>query len=245
MSIKNFNRAAHQYENASQLQKQLAISLATTIKNKTNYNDSLLDFGCGTGFLLKQLPEYKRSGLEYCPNFLKISKQNLGSSVNFFSNITEVDQRFDIIVSNLTLQWIPFFADLPKQISQILSSRGRLLFSMTLPNSFKVLRKALRRIDFPNRIAAHHFPESHDITSSFLAYFDFQNIQFHQHTLTFENSLQVLQHFKKTGTQGHMNNQIWTKSTLRNLDVAFQELADKPILDYYVGTWELVKKASS
>ena len=62
-----------------------------------NENDEVLDFGCGGGFLLKNLNCKKRIGVEINPNAASLAREN---GVEIFMSIEEVPENLvDVIIS--------------------------------------------------------------------------------------------------------------------------------------------------
>ena len=67
-----------------------------------NYNDVVLDFGCGGGYLLKNLVCLDKHGLEINENAIHEAKKNLDK---VFNNINLLSlNSYDKIISNNTLQ---------------------------------------------------------------------------------------------------------------------------------------------
>lgn len=67
-----------------------------------NYNDVVLDFGCGGGYLLKNLVCFEKHGLEINENAINEAKKNLDK---VFNNIELLSlNKYDKIISNNVLQ---------------------------------------------------------------------------------------------------------------------------------------------
>ena len=64
--------------------------------------DDVLDFGCGSGFLLKGLTCASRSGIEINPAAVPVARQN---GVTVYTSVEDApDAAFDVIVSNHALE---------------------------------------------------------------------------------------------------------------------------------------------
>lgn len=246
MSLNYFDKAAYSYDQYAFIQQQCADYLGKKVLNISKKGQDILDFGCGTGYLLKQLSEKLNvSGLEYSDSFSKISQQHLGKSSRIYTKIEDINCPFDIIVSNLTFHWIPFFDDLPKMLSKLLKKNGTLIFSTALPSSFSHFKTALTETALQCPMVINSFPRLTEIYQSFTNFFHVKHLNVSQHHIKFSNSVEILKHFKHTGTQGQANTQIWTKKKLTKIDKAFEKLAEVPILDYHIGSWHLKNKVSS
>jgi len=65
-------------------------------------NNKVLDFGCGGGYLLKNIKCIKRVGVEINPSAVEIARQN---GIEVFSNVEDLpDGYFDIIISDNALE---------------------------------------------------------------------------------------------------------------------------------------------
>jgi SAM-dependent methyltransferase len=68
-------------------------------------DDTVLDFGCGGGYLLKNLPGKRKLGIEINPHARPVAAAN---GVEVFSDISEIpDNSVDTIVSNHCLEHVP------------------------------------------------------------------------------------------------------------------------------------------
>ena len=243
MSLNRFNKAALHYDQHAAVQKKVAKHLCTIVKSSATPCQSVLDFGCGTGFLLKKLPSsLQLTGVEYCEGFLEISRKTLPRSVHLVPKLECLNTQFDFIISNLSFQWLPNFRHLMTTLHYWLKPQGQLIFTTVLPTSFKKLEAALVSAKLPSDLAVFDFPSFMHISKVVSEKFTAQNIRTFKESIVFEKSLELLRHFKYTGTQGNKNTGIWTPQALKRLDIAFNKLSYRPILDYDIGLWHIEKK---
>jgi SAM-dependent methyltransferase len=74
----------------------------TKFINYISSEDTVLDFGCGGGFLLKHLNCKKKVGIEVNPSAAETARKN---GIEVFERVSEVqDQSIDVIISNHALE---------------------------------------------------------------------------------------------------------------------------------------------
>jgi SAM-dependent methyltransferase len=100
--------------------------------NKTKFSKyisedhTVLDFGCGGGFLLKQLNCKNRIGVEINPSAAEQARQN---GVKVYSDAQDVpDNSVDIIISNNALEHTFRPLDELKELKSKLKSGGKIIF---------------------------------------------------------------------------------------------------------------------
>ena len=123
----SFSRGAKFYDRLATTQREIARRLAKSILATTELQNakSILEIGCGTGFLTEELvsiyPEADLTVLDISPVMLDATRAKLGSSRNNINYIeadildASFEQKFDLIVSSSTLQWV---TELPRCFSQ-------------------------------------------------------------------------------------------------------------------------------
>jgi SAM-dependent methyltransferase len=90
----------------------------------------VLDFGCGGGWLLKNLPTSgKRIGVE--PN-LHAHAQCRANGVNVYDALPEVPGTFDVVISNHCLEHVPFPIAALREVRQKMKPNGRLVLVLPL-----------------------------------------------------------------------------------------------------------------
>jgi SAM-dependent methyltransferase len=87
--------------------------------------DAVLDFGCGGGYLLANLPIRNKAGVEINPHARETAAK-LG--VKVYSCLDEIHDNYDIIISNHALEHCPRPLDEIKALKKILKPHGRMLF---------------------------------------------------------------------------------------------------------------------
>jgi SAM-dependent methyltransferase len=90
-------------------------------------NDSVLDFGCGGGFLLQRLDCKKKYGIDINPIARKTAEEK---GITMFDSIEHLPNRsqFDVIISHHTLEHVENPATVLKSLTSHLKPKGKLVF---------------------------------------------------------------------------------------------------------------------
>ncbi len=111
--VQEFSRFANQYETYNIIQSQVATKLVSMI-NRHQYN-SIIDIGCGSGSIYKNLTEQSISFnkftaldlstemLEIHPSSNKLEKINFDFNKN--KDFEKIDKAYDLVLSSSALQW--------------------------------------------------------------------------------------------------------------------------------------------
>ena len=108
----------------------------------SDLNDKIiLDLGCGFGEHCKRFVESgakKVVGIDISEKMLEIAKQeNADSKITYINmpmeNISQLKEKFDIVISSLTFHYVEDFAGVVKNIFDLLNENGIFLFSQENP----------------------------------------------------------------------------------------------------------------
>jgi len=92
----------------------------------------VLDFGCGGGFVLKNLECKKRIGIELNPSAAETARQN---GLEVYSHVDDVaDDSVDIIISNNALEHTHHPFDELKKLYKKLKAGGKIIFVVPCEN---------------------------------------------------------------------------------------------------------------
>ena len=144
------------------IQKIIATKLVELIPQQPCDVLSILDIGCGTGFIAQKLIEkgfslIKILQVDANPDSLKVAQQFAKTEVFDFNSPLKFPQKFDIITSSMSLQWA---VNLPKTIENIkllLNKNGVFIASIPLDGSLSEVYNALE-------IPPFQFPKVDDIS---------------------------------------------------------------------------------
>jgi malonyl-CoA O-methyltransferase len=145
----SFNSVKDTYDNYSEIQQKIGGDLIKYLLNldKNSYEE-ILDLGCGTGVttqkLLKSICYKKTYACDFASNLLLLAAKRLKDldTVIYDSDFHEVlnkNKNYDLIFSNMSLQWCLDTKILFSLIYQKLKTNGGLCFSIPLHGTFKNL----------------------------------------------------------------------------------------------------------
>ncbi|MFT6986829.1 MAG: malonyl-CoA O-methyltransferase [Psychromonas sp.] len=149
----SFSKAADHYDQFAQLQRDIGLQL---LHPRSDGNvKAILDLGCGTGYFSEKItqiyPHCEMTCLDLSAAMLaQVGKKNLVQVTCLEGDIDHLPfsaNRFDMIFSNLVLQWSE---DLPlclQQLKACLAVGGTLYFSTLLSGSLNELTQAWKSVD--------------------------------------------------------------------------------------------------
>ncbi len=98
----------------------------TKFADYINKNDDVLDFGCGGGFLLKNLNCKKRVGVEINPSAAEKAKKN---GIDVYKSVDDIpDEYVDVIISNNAFEHTLRPLDELKALYKKLKQGGKIIF---------------------------------------------------------------------------------------------------------------------
>ncbi|MBA3661146.1 MAG: methyltransferase domain-containing protein [Gammaproteobacteria bacterium] len=148
-ALKNhFNRAAETYDASSVIQKAAGHCLVNKIKQHVINAPHIIDLGCGSADFTEHLAAFmtydKFYAIDIAEKLLEKAKSRLRYvPIQFF--LADYDcfhfplLAFDLIVSNMALQWSIDFPAILQRIHLHLKSQGIVAFSLPLQETFQEL----------------------------------------------------------------------------------------------------------
>ena len=221
-----FAKNLDNYNENAKIQKRMAERLLTFVKNRSP--KKVLEIGCGTGFLTKQINEnlkfesYRAIDIvEECKTYIQEISQNIIFTPADIENfLKENNETFDLIISNASLQWVEDFEGVINSLKNRLNPNGELVFST-----------------FGNE----NFREIYHVIGTTLNYFSYSEltkmfpnsiIEPEIHIMAFDSPKEVLKHLQLTGVNG-VESQRWTKKDLIKFENGYKNLCNRrPTLTY-------------
>ncbi|OQY04143.1 MAG: malonyl-[acyl-carrier protein] O-methyltransferase BioC [Bacteroidetes bacterium 4572_117] len=201
-----FNNSVKTYNYQAVVQKQIASKLANLISINaiTDFNQ-LLEIGCGTGFLTKQMlnNSYVK---EYFLNDLADSVlkevQHITNNFNFtnFNFIsgdaekTTFPKNIDAIISSSSFQWFNDLEAFILQAQNLLNDNGLLAFSTFGADNFKEIKTTLN--------VGLHYKTLQELINTLKPNFNILHAEEWRQKEKFKNPNEVLRHIKLTGVNG-------------------------------------------
>jgi malonyl-CoA O-methyltransferase len=213
-----FNAQAHTYDSAASLQIQIGKNLSRYLPDCAH---NILEIGCGTGLFTEVLvslyPNAKLLTTDIAPKMLEKCQERLGHLSNlqfacldgekFFS-----EERYDLIVSNMSLHW---FSEYQKSFSHImnhLASHGHFVFSMLGSESLLAWKKIYKNYNHP--IATPVFPDKEILHTTF----PLMDVISEVTLWPYKTAHDFLQSLKKIGATASRKNHVpLSPGTLRKL----------------------------
>jgi malonyl-CoA O-methyltransferase len=230
----SFSKAAAHYDQFADLQREIGQYLLSLIKMKANNVSviSILDLGCGTGYFSAELIRSANqcaqlTCFDLSPEMVhQATQRNLPSCSYVIGDIDALPftaKNFDLIFSNLVLQWSEQLQDALIQIKQTLNDNGELYFSTLLDGSLFELQQAWKQVD--DKVHVNQFLTEQKVQEAL------QNAGFRDFTLTTEtrikkytNVLAVMKALKGIGANhvhSRCKTQIVDKQLLKQLEQGY------------------------
>ena len=145
----SFDKKASSYDKYSLIQDEVAQRLCDRLSNITIKPVSILDIGCGTGYLsdmlFKLYPLANITCLDISLNMLEESHKknsNLNCILSDAENMPFKNNKFDLIISSFTLHWCFEIEKIFFDIYRFLNDKGLFLFTTVGPSTLDELDTA-------------------------------------------------------------------------------------------------------
>ncbi|EJV5810832.1 malonyl-[acyl-carrier protein] O-methyltransferase BioC [Campylobacter sp. BCW_6465] len=184
---------AKDYEKHAKVQDFMGLKLCEILKDlKISHFEKVFEFGCGRGELSKKLQNFITFD-EYLKNDILDFKENSNILIFDMNEIAKQDlskEKFDLIVSNATLQWLDLKRILPS-LRDMLNQNGILLLSTFAKQNLKEIKQS-------TGFGLNYF-SLNELEQIFKIYFDEVEITQELIKLSFNNALDVFRHLKFSG----------------------------------------------
>jgi len=152
---RNFSKGASTYDKAAIIQKHMADKMEIFVDgSKEEYR--ILEVGCGTGIfsekLLKRFPNSKIDLLDISPTMLEKAREKLGDEERVSYILKDIEkhlpkEKYDIIFSNATFQWVENQENLFSHLHSILDFGGKIVFSTFGKRTYCELRESFEMME--------------------------------------------------------------------------------------------------
>lgn len=209
-----FNRAAPDYEAASVLHREVESRVMERLDLVRMTPETVLDIGAGPGTgseaLMRRYKKARVYALDLAENMLHLAKKKapflrkLRCVCGDAEHLPFAEDSFDLIYSNLSLQWVTDLEATFKEFQRVLKPGGLLMFTTFGPDTLKELRAAWAQVDGQesNRAHVNTFIDMHDIGDALLnARFAEPVVDMEMFTLTYQDARAVMKDLKVIGAQ--------------------------------------------
>lgn len=221
----HFGRASATYDAAAALQREVAARLAARLDVVRLDPARVLDAGCGTGDALIELAaRYPRAGrvaLDLALPMLECARAKTASGRTLAARLVAplvtrtsgaapqfacadiaalpfVAASFDLVWSNLALQWVPDPRRAFAEVLRVLAAGGLFAFTTFGPDTLKELRRVFAAIDGEPHVS--RFLDLHDLGDLLLATgFADPVMEMEHFTLTYADASGLLRDLKAIG----------------------------------------------
>lgn len=184
---------AKDYEKHAKVQDFMGLKLCEILKNlRISHFEKVFEFGCGRGELSKKLQNFITFD-EYLKNDILDFKENSSILIFDMNEIAKQDlskEKFDLIVSNATLQWLDLKRIIPS-LRDMLNQNRILLLSTFAEQNLKEIKQS-------TGFGLNYF-SLNELEQIFKVYFNEVKITQELIKLSFDNALDVFRHLKLSG----------------------------------------------
>ena len=217
-----FNKAAHSYDAAALLQKEVVQQLLNTVFSMSLKPQNIIDIGSGTGYFTRMLAQHYSSshiiGLDFAHSMTALAKKSALSNEQYlcadFEAIPLQDNTMDLIVSNLAIQWALNFPSVLREWHRILKPNATLIFSTFGKNTLNELRHSWSQIDEEKHV--NSFLSLSTMKAQIERVFSFCEIKTEYKTIYFNDVFEIMRNLKNIGASHVINR---SKNPFKRRDV--------------------------
>ena len=209
---KRFAGAGVSYDSDAVVQKEIAVELASLIRNlvPSSFCSRVLEIGCGTGMLTRELVRFISPEELYlndiCPEFSPMFT-DLGPAAFIAGDAETVDfpSGLGLIASSSVIQWFSDPEGFFRKCSSSLQNGGYLAFSTFGPGNMKEIAE----------VTGHslHYRSLNGLESMLASRYRTIHMSGFCRQLNFASPVEVLRHLKHTGVNA-LSRKAWTRKDL-------------------------------
>jgi ubiquinone/menaquinone biosynthesis C-methylase UbiE len=203
----SFDTKAFIYDKNSDIQQTIAKHLLNLIFFRDD-SITLLDVGCGTGYIAKEIKKintkisiYQIDKSQNMCNFAKKhAKTSCCSIEDFDKSVFKID-KFDIVISSMTIQWCDDIEFVFKKVKDLLSTNGRVAISIPLDTSFQSVKNEMHNINLNPEMFFKKMPTAKDVKN--LAIILNWEVSFVKFTKKYKNLLDFFKIINSSGSKDY------------------------------------------
>ena len=225
---KHFSQAASTYERFARIQKTMAENIIKEISFDDKKPLSILEIGCGTGYLTKLLskrfPESRITACDISNEMISVSKNKKIENAKYICADIEthiLTEKFDLIVSNAAFQWFNFPNETLCKLINSMEKNSIFCFSTFSDGTFQELHfshhAAASKLGIKNNFPPGQKFLTHAEVETIL--FNCTNVNFEikieDHKLFYPSVMEFFSSIKKIGAANANENQNLNKDLLK------------------------------
>jgi len=222
-----FAKCLDTYEQQADVQMQIAQTLAQKAAVYLPANcDSLLEIGCGTGFLTREVLSHIAVRKIYLNDLVDLSDRTeqltgkCGETTNavFMPGDAEkmsLPTQLQAVLSASCIQW---FVDLPAffaKVNDALLPKGVFIFNTFGPDNLHEIKQLMD--------TGLQYPTENKVAKMLTSSFNILEMWEETHVRHFDSPREVLRHMQETGVTATQNSFRWTKKNLQTFETAYVE----------------------
>ena len=204
----SFGDAARSYDQAAQLQRQVATRLAELVVTALEHPpEMIVDVGCGTGEMARQLkehwPESHCVGLDLALGMALHARATSPMQqllVGDAERLPIASNSVDLLVSSMAIQWCRDPKQVFSEFHRVLKPGGRLAVTTLGPQTLKELRGSWQAVD-PDRAHVNNFTSEDELSKALAATCDNFDLHSRCYLPSYADAVSVMRNLKSIGAQ--------------------------------------------
>lgn len=238
----SFSKAAKHYDQFADLQREIGHRLIEMIPRIESNNCQILDLGCGTGYFSEILSNHFLDNsdnpmtltcFDLSPDMLLQAEQRNIPQGRFVEGDIDAlpftDNKFDLVFSNLVVQWSEKLSASLKQTKNALKKGGVFCFTTLLNGTLNELQQAWKSVD-DNEHVNGFLPESAVVLALKEAGFNHVTVITETRIKKFPEVISVMRALKGIGAN-HVHNgakvQLSGRHLLQKIEQGYQPFKDQ------------------
>lgn len=217
---KQFEKSFETYDQNAIVQQLMAKKLVSALVETGSNFDSVLELGCGTGILTRELINSIKFKIFLANDLVEKSKIYIDKIIPntkfYLGNAIKIkpSQKVDLIVSNAMFQWFNNLENVSSHCKTILNKDGILAFSTFSAENYKEIEE-LSGLSLS-------YKSFDEIKNIFEKDFEILHSEEFTKTLQFSSPLELLAHMKTTGVNS-LTAQHWTFKEVKSFCDNYKE----------------------